>query len=87
MRSVSRLTISIRPDCPTNTNAFGDPSTTRAKLSSARRFSWDRISAPGRPRRIRQGCSTLWNREDFKQVIDARESGAVAVLAEGAGLV
>jgi len=31
--------------------------------------------------------STLWNRQDFKQVIDARESGAVAVLAEGAGLV
>jgi hypothetical protein len=27
-----------------------------------------------------QGCSTLWNGQDFKQVIDARQSGAVAVL-------
>jgi hypothetical protein len=34
-----------------------------------------------------QGCSTLWNGQDFKQVIDARQSGAVAVLAKGAGLV
>jgi cytochrome c oxidase cbb3-type subunit I len=33
-----------------------------------------------------QGCSTLWNGQDFEQVIDARQSGAVAVLAEGAGL-
>jgi hypothetical protein len=33
-----------------------------------------------------QGCSTLWNGQDFKQVIDARQSGAVAVLAEGADL-
>jgi hypothetical protein len=33
-----------------------------------------------------QGCSTLWNGQDFKQVIDARQSGAVAVLREGAGL-
>ena len=34
-----------------------------------------------------QGCSTLWNGQDFKQVIDARQSSAIAVLAEGAGLV
>jgi len=34
-----------------------------------------------------QGCSTLWNEQDFKQVIDARQSGTVAVLGEGAGLV
>ena len=33
-----------------------------------------------------QGCSTLWNRQDFEQVIDARQSSAVTVLAEGAGL-
>ena len=33
-----------------------------------------------------QGCSMLWNGQDFEQVIDARQSGAVAVLAEGAGL-
>jgi GT2 family glycosyltransferase len=34
-----------------------------------------------------QGCSMLRNRQSFKQVIDARQSSAVAVLAGCAGLV
>ena len=34
-----------------------------------------------------QGCSTLWNRHIFKQVIDACQSSAVAVLAGCAGVV
>jgi hypothetical protein len=34
-----------------------------------------------------QGCSMLWNRQDFKQVIDARQSSAVSILAGCAGLV
>jgi hypothetical protein len=45
----------------------------------------DHRPSTGTPCRA-QGCSTLWNGQDFKQVIDARQSGAVAVLAEGAGL-
>jgi Plasmid encoded RepA protein len=49
-------------------------------------YCWLSIPA-ARPPRLHQGCSTLWNGQDFKQVIDARQSSAVAVLAEGAGLV
>ena len=34
-----------------------------------------------------QGCSTLWDNEKSKQIVDAGEGGAVAVLAERAGAV
>ncbi len=34
-----------------------------------------------------QGCSTLWNRQDFEKVIEAPQSSAIAVLAGCAGLV
>jgi hypothetical protein len=48
-----------------------------------KQIAWNSAMTGG----LTQGCSTLWNGRDFKQVIDARESSAVAVLAEGAGLV
>ena len=34
---------------------------------------------------VAQGYSMRWNGQAFKQVIDARQSGAVVVLAEGDG--
>ncbi len=59
----------------------GDRREARARLGVSPRH------LPGFTNYLRpQGCSTLWNGQDFKQVIDARQSGAVAVLAEGAGL-
>jgi hypothetical protein len=47
---------------------------------------FSRLAGPADPR-TPQGCSTLWNSQDFKQVVDARQSSAVAVLAERAGFV
>jgi hypothetical protein len=43
---------------------------------------WESVDGVGA-----QGCSTLWDGEHSEQPFDARESGAVAVLAEGVGPV
>jgi len=41
----------------------------------------DIITEAAATRLAAQGCSTLRNRQDLKEVIDAPQSGAVAVLA------
>jgi len=57
----------------------------RHPYADTERLRW--FSGWCRSRQATQGCSTLSNDEERKQVFDACETGSVAILAEGVGLV